>query len=481
MSLHPVSVTTTIPHMPTIPEALNVALQHHQAGQLQAAENIYRQILKFEPNHPDALHLMGVFLAQTGRLTEAEDHLQRAVAFSPNFAPFHCSLGNVLQSLGKLEEAVASYQQALRLRPDSAEAHNNLGNALQKQGQLEAAVASYQKALQHRPDYFEACCNLGNAFRSQGRFPEAIIQFRRAIQLNSNYAIAHHDLGTVLQTQGQSEFAVLSYRQALRLKPDYFSAYYNLGVTLKALGRDEEAGVVWQEWLKHEPQNPIAQHMVAATTGQNVPTRSSDEFLRLTFDGFAANFDEKLRALGYCGPELILEAVSAAVGAPAGALDILDAGCGTGLCGPLLRPYARQLTGVDLSPGMLRQAYKRGGYDELIISELTAHLESVEQAYDLIATADTLNYLGDLRPVFVAAARSLRPGGWLMMTLEQAATNEGTYKLQPQGRYCHTEQYVRHSLRDAGFTVIALKAADLRMEAKQPVHAMVVSARRANP
>lgn len=464
--------------MPTIPEALAVAVQNHQAGRLQAAEHIYRQILQFEPDHPDALHLMGVFLAQTGRLAEAEDHIRRAIRLSPDFAPFHCSLGNVLQSLTQLDAAIASYRQALRLQPDSVEAHNNLGNALQKQGQLDAAVASYQQALRYRPDYFEAHCNLGNARVAQGQLADAVAEFQQALKLNPNYATGHNELGTALQLQGQLEAAVVSYRNAIRLKPDYLEVYSKLGFALNGLGRIAEATVVWQQWQQLDPGNAMARHMVAATTGQNVPTRSTDDYVRTVFDDFARTFDKKLQVLEYRGPELINDAVTEAVNDRRGTLEILDAGCGTGLCGPLLRPFARRLTGVDLSSGMLAQARARGVYDELLTVELTQHLESIHQGYDLVVAADTLNYFGDLQPVITAAAHSLRPDGWLICTLERIDSGEDGFRLQPHGRYCHTEQYARKTLVEAGFTIHGTTAATLRTEVSQPVQGIVVSARR---
>ena len=128
------------------------------------------------------------------------------------------------------------------------------------------------------------------------------------------------------------------------------------------------------------------------------------------FDRFAQSFDAKLRQLDYRGPELAAAAVARRLGDARGNLDVLDAGCGTGLCGPLLRPYARQLSGVDLSSGMLHKARARQVYDHLILGELTACLEGLAACYDLIVLVDTLIYFGELPPVFAAAAGAA--AGW---------------------------------------------------------------------
>lgn len=477
-SLHERSGVVKMRPMPTIPEALQVAVQHHQAGRLQAAEHIYRQILTFEPEHPDTLHLMGVILAQSGRAAEAAEHIQRAIRHQSDFAPFYCSLGNVLQSLEQWDDAIANYERAIQLQPNAVEAHNNLGNALQKRGRLDAAVASYQRAIQYSPDYFEAHCNLGQAHKSRGDYGQAVAHYQHALRLNPNYGPGHNDLGTVLQLFGDMESAVTSYRHALRLNPDHLDVYSNLGFLLIGLERTGEAAEVWQEYLRRQPENVVARHMVAATTGKSVPARSADDYLRKVFDDFAPTFDQKLGNLEYRGPELVATAITNAIGPPQGDLEILDAGCGTGLGAPALRSYARQLTGLDISTGMLEQARQRGLYDELIAEELTAHLETVTRHYDLIAATDTFIYFGELRPVFAAVSRSLKTGGWLFFTLEKDASSDQPYRLQSHGRFCHSEQYVRESLIASGLSVQAATVIVLRREAGKPVPEIVVSARK---
>ncbi len=132
-------------------------------------------------------------------------------------------------------------------------------------------------------------------------------------------------------------------------------------------------------------------------------------------------------------------------GEPRGTLDVLDAGCGTGWCGPHVRPYARHLTGVDLSPAMVRQAGDRQVYDELIVAELTEYLGGAAGQFHIIISADTLVYFGDLRAVFTAAAGALRSGGFLIFTVERAGDDHPSvpgFWLQHHGRYCHAEGYV---------------------------------------
>jgi predicted TPR repeat methyltransferase len=176
----------------------------------------------------------------------------------------------------------------------------------------------------------------------------------------------------------------------------------------------------------------------------------------------------------------VIEATREVVGDPRGTLDVLDAGCGTGLCGAELRPYARRLTGVDLSGGMLEQARGKGGYDALVEAELTDFLQRSPEAYDLVVSADTLVYFGALEALAAALAGALRPGGCFVFTAERSADAEARegHKLHPHGRYSHTEAYLRRVLGGAGIEVVTARPVDLRREAGRWVGGWLVTARR---
>ena len=273
--------------MATVSEALAIAIQHHQSGRLQAAEQIYRQILAIEPNQPDTLHLLGVIAHQVGkhemaaelmeraialkagaavfhnnlgeayralrRIPEAIDCYRRALELKPDYAAAHSNLGAAFQDQGKLEEAVACCRRALELKPDNAEAHNNLGTAFQDQGKLDEAVACCRRALDLKPDYAEAYSNLGVALKGQGKLGEAVACCRRALDLKPDYAEAHNNLGAALKGQGKREEAVACYRRALELKPDYAEAYSNLGAAFEDQGKLEEAVACCRRALELKP------------------------------------------------------------------------------------------------------------------------------------------------------------------------------------------------------------------------------------
>jgi Flp pilus assembly protein TadD/SAM-dependent methyltransferase len=167
----------------TIEQALDLAIQHHSAGDLPVAEAIYQQILQAAPNHPDALHLLGVIAHQAGENHIAIDLITKAIGIRHDHAEAHSNLGLAFQAVGRLDEAIASHRKALTINANSPEAHNNLGYAFQDSGRFNEAVASFHKALAINPDYAEAHNNLGYALRELGKLEEAFACHRRSIIL----------------------------------------------------------------------------------------------------------------------------------------------------------------------------------------------------------------------------------------------------------------------------------------------------------
>jgi len=234
---------------------------------------------------------------------------------------------------------------------------------------------------------------------------------------------------------------------------------------------------IFEEWLAEDPGDPIARHMLAACTGREIPPRASDGFVAGIFDSFAASFESKLASLAYRAPALVVAMLEDSGLQPSKNLDVLDAGCGTGLCGPMLAPYASRLCGVDLSAGMLDRAKEKKVYDELVHGELTEHLRGRRDEFDVIVSADTLVYFGALEEVVAAAAGALRPQGLLIFTLEDAGTRDAPlgYRLELHGRYSHVRGYVERLLAGAGLAC-EIAHADLRMESGTPVAGLVIRA-----
>ena len=429
----------------SVAEAMAFAMKCHQVGNLDAAEQLYTVVLSALPNHADALHYFGVLTHQRGDSERGLELIERALVQAPSAGAYN-NLGNVLYELDRFEDAAIAYERALALSPEAG-TFNNLGSSLRMQGRVAEAEAAYRRALELHPTHIDTHNNLGNLLGIIGRIEEALEHFRAALEQ----------------------------------LPDHPEARRQLGVALAALGRRSEAAGVYRRWLEEEPTNVVAAHMLAANSGEDVPVRASDAYVELVFDNFASSFDVKLAKLEYRAPELVRDALAEVAGTPTKALVALDAGCGTGLCGPLIEPYVSRITGVDLSRKMLARARKRRLYDELVHSELGAYLDTQSARFDLIVSADTLIYFGDLLPVIAGAGRALRSCGLLIISVEQATNEAGAelgFVLNSHGRYAHSERHLRRALDAAELTLVKLGEGVLRREAGKPVPGYVVTARK---
>jgi predicted O-linked N-acetylglucosamine transferase (SPINDLY family) len=169
-------------------------MQHYNAGHLPQAEDIYQQILQVDPEHPVALHMLGVIAHHMGKNDIVVDLISRAVAIAPDYVDAHNHLGNALRYFGKLDEAVASYHKALALEPNYADAHSNLGITFKDLGKLDEAVASYHKALAFEPNHAYAHNNLGNVLKDLGRLDEAVASYHKALGIKPDYVQARSNL-----------------------------------------------------------------------------------------------------------------------------------------------------------------------------------------------------------------------------------------------------------------------------------------------
>jgi predicted TPR repeat methyltransferase len=275
------------------------------------------------------------------------------------------------------------------------------------------------------------------------------------------------------------EEALSALREATRASSGFVHALQTLAFVYYRLGRSKDAHDVYKQWAAEAPDDPTPRHMLAAASGQDVPARADDQYIVKTFDRFAESFDEKLQRLEYRAPQLVAASLIHHPLYQTGRAAVLDAGCGTGLCGPLLKSTAGRLVGVDLSPKMLEQAGDRGVYDEVHVGELTSFMRSHPAEFDIVVAADVLCYFGELETAVQAARLALRPGGLLSFSVEALADGSADedFRIRLHGRYSHARSYVQRALEAAGFAAPHIDPAVLRKEFDEPVHGYIVLAR----
>jgi tetratricopeptide (TPR) repeat protein len=215
--------------MPSSPALLAAALNAHKAGKLPEAAALYQQILAADPEHADALHLMGVLANQIGKPDLAVNLIARAIAVKPGASAFHNNLGNAFKARGDLAEAEKSYRKAVALDPRNADAHQNLGLLMEEQRRFEDARLAYEQALRLAPGSTAAQVGLGNALVALDEAGRGLKYLKKAVQSAPRHAAAHTAYGNALLRLGRREAARTSLERALELDPNSPDALFNLG------------------------------------------------------------------------------------------------------------------------------------------------------------------------------------------------------------------------------------------------------------
>ena len=254
----------------TVNQAMQLAVQHHQAGRLSEAESIYRQVLTAHPEFPDAMYLLGAVAQQVGRHDVATDLISRALARKGGVAAWHSGLGVSLAFLGKLDEAMDEFTRAITIQPSLADAHLNLGNTFNLKGMREEAIRCFRKAIELQPHYAEAHFNLANALRHTAA-DEAIEEYRKVAKMRPDLPVVHAHLGETLHQRRRLDEAIESYRRAIRLQPNLPEPNYNLGVVLAEAGRTEEAISAYQSAIRVKPDYAAAHFNLAVAMGETAP------------------------------------------------------------------------------------------------------------------------------------------------------------------------------------------------------------------
>lgn len=396
-------------------------------------------------------------------------------------ARFEQARARFVQGLDHLQharwpEAEACLQQSLQLLPGRPSTLINLAAVLLQQDQPHEALALLDQALATEADDAQALGHRGLALQRLGQPQAALATFQRLVQVAPQQPEAWFHLAQTLQLQDEAADAVVAYDRCLALAPGHGPAWRQRGGALKDLGRTADAQASFEQALAAGDQPELDRWHLALLRGE-APPQPPRAYVEGLFDDYAEGFDRHLvDTLGYRAPEQLLQLLVAH--GPRDCASVLDLGCGTGLCGPLLRPLLRspdgRLTGLDLSANMLQQAARRGAYDELLQADLVQHLHGTPQRHDLVLAADVFIYVGDLAPVLAGARRVLRPGGWLAFSVEPADAPGQAWQLRDTQRYAHGTQALQAQAAACGLQTRALVHGVLRQDQGGDLHGVFV-------
>lgn len=452
-------------------------------------------------NLVSTLHHANVLKTQ-GFFKEATELLQKIIAEYPDYAPALNNLGNVFYAQGKLQDAVMAYHAAVQKAPEFVDAYYNLALALTKQNQLDEAITIYRKLLQLAPEHYaarfllasnlmriekiddalneflhieksepnhlETQSNMALCYLKKGALNEAKMHYKKALELTPNDTEILFNLGVIDTQLGNLDLAIQHYQKAVRIDANFFAAHNNLGVAFLAKQHIPFALQHFKEALKLEPNNTSIQYTIQALSQNQSLLSAPTDYVKSLFDSYADHYEQHLlTALDYQVPahfkRLLTKLHRANV-----KWDILDLGAGTGLCGTVVKPFAKTLTGVDLSEKMLAMAQTKHIYDHLVCEVLDSFLSSKTAVYDLILAGDVLVYIGDLSMLFKHVAKALRANGLFLFNTEISENDD--FKMNQSGRFLHHKKYIETLAKKNHFAVIQYEKAITRMQNNQPVY-----------
>lgn len=456
-----------------------------ECGRIQAARPLLAALSKVAQPSGELDELRSLLLLREGRIEEAVAELDAAIGRSPDYPGLRICRADARMRLNDVAGAATDAADAVILAPRNAQAKALLGVILIEIGRAGDAVACLTEAVADEPRRAAYHQGLAEAQERAGDAAGATATLEAAIRLLPG----HIDLRTaaIMQAMRRRDFAnAAAIADSARREGVADACVFGLlGHALSSLGWHSEAIDAYADALKLAPEDPYVRHLVRAAGILPDADRAPAEYVQTVFDGYAERFEQHLIGLGYRIPGLVRAALCEHAhldpAKPVG--PVLDLGCGTGLLGVVLSDLPLgPLIGVDLSAGMLRQARAKNIYAVLHEADLESFLATGGGDWAVVLAADVFIYFGALDRVFSHVRTALRPQGLFVFSLEELESTLGAergWQLGCQGRYAHTEPYVRQLAAAAGFAVRDLKREPLRWEAGAPVPGLLAVLERA--
>ncbi len=494
---------------PKNPDALYfMGMIDHSGGRSEVAEHRANDLLLLKPTDGKALNLLGTILMSQGKTDEALEHFNKgikhnkddarlrvnaaicnigsgkpeasierckeAIGISPEYANAYNILGNAYMGLNDMGNAATSFKQALEKNPAFHDAEFNLGVSLFELNKYDEALNSFNKVLDSLPNSVHAMTRKADVYLIKNKLEKASKLYDQAIKTNNKFSNAYVGMGKLLQRLQKHNDALSHFKKAIELNPNSIEALINAGVSFQKIDNNEAAAAAFSDVLKIDTENSQAKFLLATVQDAPPPAKPDGDYVKRLFDEFADHFDSSLEKIDYNAPEQLATLAKQLLEDDNSMLDIIDIGCGTGLSGIQFKPLAHKLIGVDISPRMLDVAKQRGIYDELEERDFLDTLVRHQDDTDIIVSADTFPYLGDLEATFLAATSTLKKNGLFLFTVE-THDSEDDYLLGQTARYSHSRKYIENVAKRRGLDVLVCKNTVVRKQGGIDVNSLIVA------
>ncbi len=455
------------------------------SGRVRAARPLLAALGKIAVASSELDELQGLLLLREGRAQDALVELDAAIARSPGIPGLHICRADARMRLNNVPGAAADAAEAVILSPRNAQAKALLGVILIEMEQPGDAVACLAEAVAAEPRRAAYHQRLAEAQERMGDTAAAAATLQAGIRLLPGHIPLRTAAIMLAMRRRDFETAACVAETARREGVADACVFGLLGHALSSLGRHDQAFDAYSDALKLAPEDPYVRHLVRSAGMLPEADRAPAEYLQIVFDGYAERFEQHLIGLGYRIPGVMRAALIEHLQLETHSLDGsepigpgLDLGCGTGLLGVVLADLPlRPLVGVDISAGMLQQAQAKNIYASLHPVDIESFLGATECKWPVVLAADVFIYFGALDRVFPLVRAAMPPHGLFMFSVEElqdgAHAGRG-WRLGCQGRYAHTEAYVRELVAASGFHLLELRREAIRQEAGAPVPGLLV-------
>jgi predicted TPR repeat methyltransferase len=449
----------------------NLGKSYYTQDKLDQAKTYYKKAIELVDHYGDAHYNLAILLTKLGDNKPAILHLERCLFLNPQRPMAYGQLAEVCLHEGDYLKAIENYQQRLDLEPEHTASYFALGQAYLEAHQMDDAIAAFKKTLIMQPNHLEANHYLGNAHLGSGDTETAINYYYRQLEAKPMVE-SYYNIGVLLMRQNRHKESIQYLEHAAKLEPSYLPVHINLGALYLKLNHIPDAIRHYEDALTIQPDDAEIQHILSALSGETTPDKAPTEYLSHLFDQYATYYDKHLtESLEYKAHELLFKAIEEESQINGPEWTILDLGCGTGLCGNLLKRFAKKLIGIDVAEKMVALAKEKDLYDVLEVMDVDTALSDFKDN-DLIVAGDVFSYIGKLDGTFRKAHTALNPKGLFAFTVEK--TYVEPYELQQSIRYAHSKKYLSTLAESSRFKVLRINNIVLRKQRKVPVEGYLV-------
>jgi len=422
----------------------------YKSGDYSAAQKVCKQVLRNDSKNIPTLTMLGNISFLFHNYDEALSYYQQIENNSPTDFINLLNLSNVYFEQQNFEQSQKYALLALKTRQDDVTALSLLGNSLMAKDEYDSALDIFYKLLEHKPNDCWTLNSISQILQKKGKYQQAF---------DSAFSAVKNSCGDDSQ---QLNLGYFLYETSLEKGFEYIRDMVAL-------------------WKKEYGELPQVSYMINALEQNQKIEVTEASYLQNVFDNFASGFEQVLAGLEYAAPRYISEFMQELYPQLSWKkLHILDAGCGTGLCGVFLKKYSswHGLDGVDISQGMLKEARKKKIYHRLYQQELCEFLFAHKNTYDLITAADVLTYFGKLENVIRGFAFAIKKRGRIIFTITRNSATDAAWFLHSSGRFAHSLEYVENLLKQYDFSLEKHVLKQLRLENDSPVMGYIVAARK---